>query len=65
MTVVVKDSEEMELYGREGFHVWLGIAKLNLADEKAEAVLVTNSRKNKTVKIQVSNHKIGSKSIIR
>lgn len=39
--------------------------KLDLADNKTEAVLITNRKKNNTVKIWVGNYEVALKSIIR
>lgn len=39
--------------------------KLDLADNKTEAVLITNRTKNNTVKIWVGNYEVALKSIIR
>lgn len=56
MVVVAKHTEDLELYASKTINTvqeWLGVIKLDLADEKTVVVLITNCRKNNTVKFQV------------
>ncbi|CAD7093684.1 unnamed protein product [Hermetia illucens] len=68
VVAIAKHPENVELYANEAIHTiksWLRMAKLDLADEKTEAVLITNRRKNNTVTIQVGNREVVSKSVVK
>ena len=68
VVAIAKHPEDVELYANEAIHTiksWLRMAKLDLADEKTEAVLITNRRKNNTVTIRVGNREVVSKSVVK
>lgn len=55
IVVVATHRDSVKLYGSQTIHaikVWVLIVKLDLEDEKTEATLITNPRKNNTTKIQ-------------
>ena len=68
VVVVAKQPEDVEMYANEtisAIKAWLEMVQLDLAEQKTEAVLITNRRKRNTINIRVGGHVITSKPVIK
>lgn len=63
VVVAAKHHEDVELYGTQTIHTidaLLQMIKLELADEKMEALLISHRKKNSIVKIRAGSHEVVS-----